>query len=157
VTLRDVVVRDNRAALGGGIWTAGSVILNGRSRVVANRTTKYSAWCDWCNRSLPGGGIYVRSGRLTLNGRSFVGDNTAQGHGGGVYLHSGALTLNGDSRISDNTTVTAGGGVYNYGVIVDGGYATVALNDRSTITRNVAVWHSEVGRPDLVLPQDLLA
>ena len=74
-----------------------------------------------------GGGIYNRSGAITLN-NSAVSGNTADA-GGGIFNADGATTLN-NSTVSGNTADDDGGGIFNF----DG---AITLNN-STVSGNSA-------------------
>ena len=84
LTLRDVVVRGNRGLDGGGIFNAGTLVLDGATQIIGNRS--------WGG----GGGIY-NTGTLTLDATSRVSRN----HWGGI-TNRGDLTLNGESTVSAN-------------------------------------------------------
>ncbi len=80
---------------GGGIWSAGTIIILSNSAVRSN----IAVW---------GGGIWSESsGTLIVNGT--VSNNTATERGGGIY-NQGTLTVNG--TVSGNMA-NRGGGIYN--------------------------------------------
>lgn len=106
------ILQNNRAAIGGGIYNAGSVTLNGGT-VIGNTAVSLTG---------KGGGIY-NSGTLVLNSGGII-NNTVEGtdgtqitssFGGGIYNDHGGITINGGS-ISHNTAAHATiGGQYSYG------------------------------------------
>ena len=112
LNLRDVVVRRNSGTDGGGIFTSGTLTLDGTTRVVANR-------------SRGGAGVFNRKGTLTLLATSRVSRND----GGGI-ANGGTLILNDSSSVSGNSTWQGSGAVAN------GGSGTVTLNDASSIRDN---------------------
>ncbi|MBQ8681122.1 MAG: hypothetical protein IJ530_15430 [Treponema sp.] len=61
-----------------------------------------------------GGGIYVKSGSVTLSEGTFITGNNAD-HGGGIYVESAATALIAGGEISANTANIYGGGIYNRG------------------------------------------
>jgi len=124
LTLNSLTVRHGRcngscatsATNGGGIYTAGTLLLDG-SAVSANEA----------GDSGNGGGIYS-SGTLTIQNGSAIGgmgvgnrangtSGGGNGKGGGIYNSGGSVTLDA-SAISANTAInpingSAGGGLYN--------------------------------------------
>ena len=89
-----------------------------------------------------GGGIYVRSSNVVLNGGNII-NNTAQ-KGAGIYLkgesgsnESASLTMN-NAAISNNTSAEDGGGIYadNYSILT---------LQNSSISENTAVDGSGAG------------
>lgn len=101
LTLLNSVVRDNRASLGGGIYTAGNggTAVIQESQIVAN-TAQTS-----------GGGI-ANSGDLTLL-NSTIAQNEAR-TGGGIEHFGVSMKLT-NSTISGNRASDNGGGLYNRG------------------------------------------
>jgi TolB-like protein len=75
----------------------GALIMNAGSTITGN-----------INSNL-GGGIFLGSGTITMNG-GIISDNTASS-GGGISVNTGTFTMN-DGTISDNTANGSGGGVY---------------------------------------------
>ena len=61
-----------------------------------------------------GGGIYVKSGSVTLSEGTLITGNNAD-HGGGIYVESAATALIAGGEISANTANIYGGGIYNRG------------------------------------------
>jgi hypothetical protein len=130
LTLRDVVVRDNRTTtgdggtdFGGGIFNAGFLRLHGSTRVAHNVSSS-------------GGGVYnTATGTMLMRDSSRIERNLQHrglsgGWGYGV-LNIGTLTLRGSSSIDKNR----GGGVWNngYGVI---NYGTLNLEGSSRVQGN---------------------
>jgi hypothetical protein len=105
LTLRSVVVRNNRSDDGGGISNRGSLTLAGHTVIKRNHAKNN------------GGGIDVDATAgpavLTMNGTSRIRENTA-GWGGGVNLYDGSITMNDASEIYNNTASVSGGGISGY-------------------------------------------
>ncbi|MCX2727797.1 hypothetical protein OO015_09890 [Thermomicrobium sp. 4228-Ro] len=99
-----VIVRNNRARLGGGIASIGSGRL--RSLIVQGNLATQD-----------GGGIWSR-GELVLEGATIEG-NRSQAAGGGIY-HEGskALTLLGGTVVRNNQAVLDGGGIVGLGKVI---------------------------------------
>jgi predicted outer membrane repeat protein len=121
LTLTDVVVTSNRADTGGGIYSTGTVTLNGNTTIKHNRTT----FDD-------GGGVAVMGGRLIMNDSSSLHHNHSGRGGGGLYGVHAHLTLNASSSVHDNHATTGGGGIY-----ADFS-STLDLNGSSLVEHNVA-------------------
>jgi predicted outer membrane repeat protein len=92
-TLNKVVIKNNFANSGGGIYAASPLTLN--TVTVNNNTATF------------GGGIYNTSTLLTQN-EVTIKDNSAQSSGGGIYNTSSQLTLN-NAIISGNSAQNGGG------------------------------------------------
>jgi hypothetical protein len=60
--------------------------------------------CSYNVNNRDGGGIYLNSGALTMNGGIISDNRASSGSGGGVYVLSGTFTMNGGS-ISGNSTL----------------------------------------------------
>ena len=96
LTLENLTVKGGEAFDGGGIWNAGTLILN---HVNVIRNEAYNQ----------GGGIF-NAGILTAVGSS-ISENLAGSRGAGVNNTGTALYLN--TTISDNVAVSRGGGLFN--------------------------------------------
>jgi hypothetical protein len=105
VTLRDVIVRDNKARQGGAVRNTGTLTMAGASRISGNTRR----------------GVFNR-GTLTINGDSSISE-----HADGVILDGGTLTMNGHSTIHGNWEGVVAGWRFHS----DGG--TIVMNDRSSI------------------------
>ena len=103
------VIQYNKADLGGAIYAAQSsnVLLSGTATIGPNEATL-------------GGGIYVSGSILTLKEDSKILSSTAE-NGGGVYLDSGLVALEG-GQVTGNRAQN-GGGIYANGgtVLISGG------------------------------------
>ena len=58
------------------------------------------------NRGNSGGGIYVNSGTLNISGGAVTGNEVINGHkdnGGGIYVYSGTLNLSGNGYVTNNS------------------------------------------------------
>ena len=95
VTITALTVRDGHAGSGGGIYTAGMLVLSD-TLVISNTATN-------------GGGVYVDEGSATLDmSEGEISGNTATNYGGGVYVESGSATLS-DTLVVSNTAGWAAG------------------------------------------------
>ncbi|MCC5479874.1 hypothetical protein [Streptomyces barringtoniae] len=137
-TLRNLVITDGSATLGGGILNDGSLTLT-RSTVQNNTafrgggiistggsTLMLTSSVVQNNTATDGGGGIYNSGMAILD-RSTVQNNSAP-TGGGIFNDSGSLTLTG-STVQNNTATISGGGIFNFA-------GTVTLV-RSTVSGNV--------------------
>lgn len=113
------------SSCGGGVYSSGvtQAVIGGGAHPVYIK-----------NNSAPdGGGVYVNSGNLIMNG-GFVGlegnpNIASTGNGGGVYVNKGNVTFNGGS-FAYNTAAANGGGFYvNGNVEFNGG----TINHNSAI------------------------
>lgn len=98
LTLNDVKIVNNSAdGDGGGIYAAGSVILN-HSIVAGNMS------------GADGGGLFVNDGDVTLNAGSSVSGNRApNGKGGGINVALGTVAIGNGSHVDGNTARNVGG------------------------------------------------
>lgn len=105
LTVAASTIRENLAsANGGGLWNSGNALLTGVTLEG--------------NAGVHGGGLYNRSGLLTLQSSSVTGNRAA--NGAGLFNYFGSLFLTNDT-LSGNTAQQEGGGLYN----ID----TVSLNN----------------------------
>ena len=110
MTMNGGTIKDCSATIGGGIYAAGTVVLNDGT----------ISGCKAVGRYRSGGGIYIdSSGSLTMGGGS-IESCTASNWGGGVYAH-GTFELTGGSIT--NCSARSGGGIYidNATTTLDGG------------------------------------
>jgi hypothetical protein len=128
LTLRDVVVRDNRAWVGEGYQALGGGVLNFGTLTLVDSTVRdnHAVGSGGEERSGWGGGINNR-GTLTVI-RSTISGNTAH-MGGGIY-NAGVATIH-SSTISSNTAKVDGGGI----ATTSSGHTTLAF---VTITANAS-------------------
>ena len=142
VVMTDSTIAGNTAASnGGGMWKNGNVTLTrvtfARNRAVNGGAIYHdagnlNATASTVNDNVAttsGGGIYVRTGTVTLLNSIFA-RNAAQAAtgGGGIYLAAGT-TFNGTNATFTNNSAPSGGGFYNLG--------SVALTS-SSLASNVA-------------------
>ena len=115
---------------GGGIWSAGTVVIGGNAQILRNSALRGDGGS--------GGGIWS-SGTLTLTGSAAVRDNlirenssrTGAAFGGGIYS-TGTLTIEERAAVTDNSLNNSGangGGVY-------AASGSVTLRDNAKITSN---------------------
>ena len=115
---------------GGGIWSAGTVVIGGSAQILRNSALRGDGGS--------GGGIYS-SGTLTLTGSAAVRDNTIRNNtsstnaafGGGIYS-AGTLTIAENAEVTGNSITNSGangGGVY----VASG---SMTLRDNAKITDN---------------------
>lgn len=115
---------------GGGIWSAGTVVIGGNAQVLRNSALRGDGGS--------GGGIWS-SGTLTLTGSAaargnLIRNNTSSTNaafGGGIYS-AGTLTIAENAEVTGNSITNSGangGGVYAAG-------GSVTLRDNAKITGN---------------------
>ena len=113
-----------------GVYVSGTVIMNGNAEISGfKQKSGYTVYLQGESAKLvmndnakiadgkagedsysAGGGVYVGSGTLEMNGNAEIsGCNSYSG--GGVYVKSGSVTMNGNAKIS-GCSATYGGGVY---------------------------------------------
>lgn len=135
LTLTDVVVQDNHAGEGGGIYSRRNLTLV-RSTVRRNSAVRTTVDATEPKR---GGGIYQRSGVLTLQ-QSSVSENTANS-GGGIF-NMGTAVIEASTistNLATNVTLlgaTGGGGIANGA----DSFGTLTITN-STISGNRANGH----------------
>ena len=138
LTLRDVVVRNNTAVRGGGIYNGGALRMLGRS-AVKNNGDLYVAGAS------PASAVY-NVGRLVLDDRTRIRNNL----GWTPVVNEGTLRMKGASDISRNFPMRGpSGGVQNRGTLVmddasiiteQGGVTnsgSLTMNDKSSIHHNI--------------------
>lgn len=81
------------------------------------------------NTATLGGGIATISGNISVDGTSYIRNNTATDQGGGIYLDASTLSLKGS--VTGNSAQQEGGGIFINAL------ATATL-DGATITNNTA-------------------
>ncbi len=131
VTLKELSVRDGRAAVGAGIDLSGTLTLE-RASVEANVASGGDA---------AGAGIAIHGGELVLADGARVSGNRAEGTtraaGGGLFVEGAALVrIAGAARIEGNSATATAGPTLGGGVAVDrgailrseGGVLTVRAN-----------------------------
>ena len=97
LTLTNLVISDNRAFVGGGIYDAyGSTLSISNSTFAANTALNSN-----------GGGIY-NGGTLTITNSTFAGNSAPGGLGGGLYATSGPLVIT-NSTFGNNSAASGGG------------------------------------------------
>lgn len=127
----------NTSMYGAGIYIAGNGSFSATSD---NASIQYN------NSSVDGGGVFIESGSVLMNGGKII-NNTSSGNGGGIYITNGNIVNNGgyisnnsscngaglfvstgditisDGRITNNTATVNGGAVYAAGgnVTITGG------------------------------------
>jgi fibronectin-binding autotransporter adhesin len=133
LTLNHVQIAGNRAlqtgapndptgGIGGGIYSAGSVTLQG-SAVVGNRA------------DTGGGGVGVNAGAVTLTQGSIVGGNRSRrGEGGGISVATGSVSLGGGSHVDGNSARDVGG--IMVGTTVAAADTAVSVTGGSTVNGN---------------------
>ena len=120
--LVDVVVRDNRARSGGGLFASGCALEVAGASFVSNQGGEHGGGAFLSetagevaestfqgNQATTGGGVHVAGGSVLLRGNE-VRNNSAGLRGGGLFLDSDAPVE--DNRVVDNSSGWTGGGVY---------------------------------------------
>ena len=131
LSLQDVIVRDSAAAVGGGVYASGALVITD-TQFLANTSITGSGGGVYANATLTasnatfqnnsayadGGGAYV-SGNATILGGSFTANQTSEvkGYGGGGGLMAFGVTTLAGTQFTGNTTPAWGGGAYlaNFG------------------------------------------
>lgn len=144
---RGTLVRRNTADAGGGLWLAGTTIID-ESVIVGNRgeatgggiyhqggtlTIRDSTIAE--NETMNGAGLRLHNGFTTLTRSTLVG-NSADGNGGGIFLVSSVnarLSVE-NSTLSGNSAFFGGGAISTH---TDSGSLEIDLR-HVTITDNVA-------------------
>jgi len=127
VALTATDVEDNQAltgdGMGGGVYLReGSISLPNAGRL-------------WSNDAILGGGAYLVTSTLTIEGSlSEVAYNVAGAHGGGLYAVGSTVNLDDDGEIEYNVAGTAGAG-YGGGAYLDD---SSLLSDKGSINNNTA-------------------
>lgn len=109
-----VVIGKNLTLVGAG---AGATVLDGNNAVRVLHVPRTAVTLQHLTirngnpDSGGGGGIFNKSGELSLVGVSVTG-NTSTTFGGGIYSDHGTLTLETGCSVTDNTTSSDGGGIY---------------------------------------------
>ena len=125
VTLNNIVVAENQANDGGGIW-------NGGSMTIANSTVRD-------NTGSNGGGIFSgTNATLTVNQSVLHGNQAGGAGGGGLYNDNNATVTN--TTISDNLATSSGGG--GGGIL---NYTTTDLNLQNVTLSNNSSSSSDKG------------
>lgn len=148
--LDGIVVSGNRAVKGGGIYTAGRIILNSSTvrlnqafsqgggiwsekGVIATESQITENQIIIPNESSAGDGIFVDNGNCTLN-KSSVSHNkviytdSTGGSGGGIVVMVGDIYVQNDSHVDDNEAYNSGG--------IQEGQGNIYLTNGSSASRN---------------------
>lgn len=148
--LEDVLVENNKAAAGGGIFAGGALTIKdsevreniasdegGGIRVGGNGSLSVNNSRIGNNVADDGGGVHS-SGQVEIIGNSFISFNDSLDNGAGIMADGGTLTIS-DSTINTNfTNIATGQGGF---IHVGGGLhisGATALIERSFITKNKA-------------------
>ena len=128
-------VRDNKAIRGGGIYTVGTLNMEG-GNLFSNSATKFGAgiYTRGPSTSITGGNIYSNAAQTatTTDGTTTY---TVTGDGGGIMFSGGnSLTIGGTAKIYNNTALYGGG--INVGASV--GTLTISGGEISNNTATVA-------------------
>jgi CSLREA domain-containing protein len=113
LTLKHVIIENNSAASGGGLYTILRPLTLNDSAVTNNQAIS------------DGGGLLNYSDKLTLND-STVNNNSAGANAGGIMNFDGTLLLN-NSTLSNNSAWQCCGGIYN-NQTVNAYYSTIVGN-----------------------------
>ena len=97
--LRDAVLSDSRAGLGGGLYASNARIFLGDTRVEDNAAGS-------------GGGVYLDASEFLADNVVLISNEATQGQGGAVYATNGSELLFEESTIEKNIAHQEGGGLY---------------------------------------------
>lgn len=132
ISLSNVIFNNNKAKIGGAIWSSGGDI---SIRSATNFTG---------NKAEKGGAIYYAStGEISITDEASFTENQAvsesaetEANGGAIYLATGTISVSGNAVISENEAKSYGGAFYsdNGAVGISGG----------TVSRNSAINGSAV-------------
>ncbi len=126
VTIRRGTVSGNTAVEGGGLWSNGTLTINGGAEGDASYdddaedgdrngfTTVSGNEATGGMAGIGGGGIYVESGGVASVRYALIDGNSASGasgSGGGVFVADGASASLAFSEVTGNTANRAGGGI----------------------------------------------
>ncbi len=112
-TLRNLVIKENVAGRGAGVYLSGSGAVFERCEIISNTTQDFGNGTDG-----PGGGVYTlgQSGNFTLTNvfrNVRIAGNNSSGMGGGVYLGPYVNIEMTNVLITGNqATESRGGGIY---------------------------------------------
>lgn len=161
LTLRNVIVQNNVAFVGGGISNDNLASLTLDATTVRQNEARHDEGDGYSgkgggiftqsvlvvdrssvislNTALTGGGIFNSQGgpntnTVTVSGGSHITGNTATQDGGGIYNFEADVTIDGSSVVS-NTATRNGGGIYNEAA---GLTATLLLRNNAVIGQNQA-------------------
>lgn len=117
------------ASKGGGIYAEGGVTINGNANFTDCGFLSSDASLELKERYMQGGGIYCKSGNVSIAGTATFDGCDIQGYpvnqpinGGGIYTDAGNVSITGDAIFTDNKAGN-GGGIYANGNVVIGGDA----------------------------------
>ena len=116
------------AASGGGIYmAAGTLAIGNGSRIADCNASNYGG-------AIYSAGSSVTIDSSTVDGHdTFAAETVNAASGGGIYMKTGTLSLSGNSGIVDCNATTYGGAIYNASTSVPENGSTVSL-DGATIT-----------------------
>lgn len=97
----DLIIRNNTASLGGGLYQDGGVLQVDGCLIELNTTVNNI-----------GGGFYLNSAETHIQNSIFR--KNASGDGGGLFLNQGVVTLR-YVQFRENTAIQRAGGFYQYG------------------------------------------
>ena len=100
VTLKNGVIKDNSAEMGGGAYIEGGHFTMDKGTFRGNNNGEYSG---------KGGALYLSTVDATISGGK-ISENKANGFGGGIYAWSGTTNIKGGT-FSSNTALKSGGGI----------------------------------------------
>ncbi|MGN0834226.1 MAG: autotransporter domain-containing protein [Candidatus Spyradosoma sp.] len=142
----DVTIRNMKSALGGALYSYGSVSVEGTTTFTGNSAASYGgAICsDRGNVSVAGttkfanntagnfgGAIFSYRGNVAVSGKTTFANNTAGSVGGAICSGSGGVSVSGTTKFENNSATAAGGAIYTLGTLEfsgDGSSATFSGN-----------------------------
>ncbi len=133
------------SAMGGGIWSNGSLTLENGTLVQDNRAFGSSGEESF---DAFGGAVYIAGGSASISDTTFTGNTAAPGEGAGgpyangfggaLYVAAGRVVMN-TSTVSNNSIDSPGAGYATYGGGVYVAGATVGLSN-DTVQSNSAIF-----------------
>ena len=136
LTLRDVIVADNRVPVGNGGGSGGGLFITGGSAAIFNSTFE-SNTAERAGGAIEiADGANVRAIRSSFDFNEAVGGDSGPGNGGAIHISGDASFASRGSTFQSNIAAAEGGGVWNSAV---GRMVLTSIgSDRTVISGNVA-------------------
>ena len=124
---KDTVIADNSAVLGGGVYSAGTFVINNGVSITSNLAT---------GAKTRGGGVAVYGGSTYMMGGSISNNTNSTTYGGGVAISGGTFYMYGGEVA--NNTITAGSSSTAHGAGINVSVKGSAYLVGGTIKGNVS-------------------
>jgi fibronectin-binding autotransporter adhesin len=127
LSLVDVILTQNTAGAGGGLYTTGGKVNVSGFTVSSN----YARTGDGGGIYFHGGSLTFKNGRLVNNHASGTNVNPSYGRGGGLYQAGGKISIAGSTSSASNTvgpgSIVENSAVQGGGIYLAGGSLTLSL------------------------------